>query len=142
MQYKTFQNLSISRLGMGNMRLPTLPDGKTVDEKKTRALLTYAYEHGVNYFDTAYSYHGGQSEPVVGKILRDFPRDTWYLASKMPGHEINPHFNPKAIFEEQLRRCQVDYFDFYLLHNVYERSVETYTDPKIGIVDYLLEQKA
>ena len=53
MQYKTFQNLSISRLGMGNMRLPTLPDGKTVDEKKTRALLTYAYEHGVNYFDTA-----------------------------------------------------------------------------------------
>lgn len=142
MQYKTFQNLSISRLGMGNMRLPTLPDGKTVDEKKTRALLTYAYEHGVNYFDTAYSYHGGQSEPVVSKILRDFPRDTWYLASKMPGHEINPHFNPKAIFEEQLRRCQVDYFDFYLLHNVYERSVETYTDPKIGIVNYLLEQKA
>ncbi len=142
MQYKTFQNLSISRLGMGNMRLPTLPDGKTVDEKKTRALLTYAYKHGVNYFDTAYSYHGGQSEPVVSKILRDFPRDTWYLASKMPGHEINPHFNPKAIFEEQLRRCQVDYFDFYLLHNVYERSVETYTDPKIGIVDYLLEQKA
>ena len=141
MQYKAFQDLKISCLGMGNMRLPLMEDGKTVDKEKTREMLTYAYEHGVNYFDTAYSYHGGQSEPVVGEILKDFPRDTWLLASKMPGHEINPNFNPRAIFEEQLRRCQVDHFDFYMLHNVYERSMELYLDPKVGIVDYLLEQK-
>jgi len=142
MQYKAFQDLKISRLGMGNMRLPVLADGKTVDKETTRKMLTYAYEHGVNYFDTAYSYHGGQSEPVVGEILREFPRDSFYLASKMPGHEINPHFNPKAIFEEQLRRCQVDYFDFYLLHNVCELSMPVYENQEFRILDYLLEQKA
>ena len=142
MLYKAFQDLKLSCLGMGNMRLPTLPDGHTVDKDKTRAMLEYAYHHGVNYFDTAYSYHGGQSEPVVGEILEQFPRDTWYIASKMPGHEINPHFNPKAIFEEQLRRCRVDYVDLYLLHNVCELSMPVYENDEFRILDYLLEQKA
>ncbi|MEA4964271.1 MAG: aldo/keto reductase [Oscillospiraceae bacterium] len=140
MQYRSFQGLTLSRLGMGNMRLPTTADGQ-VDLEKARAILEYAYQHGVNYFDTAYSYHGGQSEPVVGEILKQFPRDTWYLATKMPGHEINPNFQPKPIFAEQLRRCQVDYFDFYLLHNVYDKSVEVYSDESLGIIPFLQEQK-
>ena len=141
MEMKAFQDLQLSRLGMGNMRLPTGADGK-VDLQKTREMLEYAYAHGVNYFDTAYSYHEGQSEPAVGEIMKQYPRDSWYLASKMPGHEINPNFNPPAIFEEQIRRCQVDYFDFYLLHNVCELSLPVYNNPKFRIVDYLLEQKA
>ncbi len=97
MQYSEFQGLRLSRLGFGTMRLPLLPGGTDadIDEAQIAEMVRYAIEHGVNYFDTAYSYHGGQSEPVVSKILRDFPRDTWYLASKMPGHEINPHFNPR-----------------------------------------------
>ena len=137
---KPFGDLQLSCLGMGNMRLPTLPDGK-VDRETTRKMLEYAYAHGVNYYDTAYSYHGGESEPVVGEIMAQYPRDTWYLASKMPGHELNPNFNPPAIFEEQLRRCKVDYFDFYLLHNVCELSLPVYNNEKFRIVDYLLEQK-
>lgn len=141
MQYKAFKDLNLSRLGMGIMRLPTHPDG-SIDDEKARELVVHAYRSGINYFDTAYSYHGGKSEAFIGKVLQEFPRDTWHLASKMPGHEIRPNLDPKAIFEEQLCRCQVDYFDFYLLHNVYEKSIEVYTDPKLGIVDYLREQKA
>lgn len=140
MQTKAFQDLRLSCLGMGNMRLPTGADGK-VDLQKTRELLEYAYSHGVNYFDTAYSYNGGQSEPAVGEIMKQFPRESWYLASKMPGHEINPNLNPPAIFEEQLRRCQTDYFDFYLLHNVCELTLPVYDSQKLRIIDYLLEQK-
>lgn len=70
-----------------------------------------------------------------------FPRETYYLATKYPGHQIASSYNPSEIFEEQLKKCGVDYFDFYLLHNVYENSIHTYTDSRWGIVDYFLEQK-
>lgn len=140
MQYHNIQGLNLSALGMGNMRLPTTADGK-IDHDKAREIIQYAYDHGVNYFDTAFSYHNGESEPVLGEILKQYPRESFYLATKMPGHEINPNFQPRPIFFEQLRRCQVDYFDFYLLHNVYDKSAAVYLDENLGIVPFLLEQK-
>ncbi|MDR2101297.1 MAG: aldo/keto reductase [Treponema sp.] len=138
------------------MRLPTIGEQGPIDEKKAREIIEYAYEHGVNYFDTAYRYHNGESELVAGKVLGQFPRDTWYLATKMPGHMMGYRggklqllgylagqaiSSPADIFEDQLKKCGVDYFDFYLLHNLCETAYGFYTDEDLGVVEYLLEQK-
>lgn len=104
-------------------------------------MVDYAIKHGANYFDTAYGYHGGESERVIGQILKNYPRDSYYLASKFPGYEVRAEWNAKEQFEEQLKKCGVDYFDFYMLHNVYERNIETYFDERWNIVEYLIEQK-
>lgn len=143
MKQNDFQGLNLSILGFGAMRLPLTGSDRNspIDENAVNELLRYAQENGVNYYDTAYLYHGGQSEPVVARILKQFPRDSYYLATKFPGHYISASYNPKEIFEEQLKKCDVDYFDFYLLHNVYENSINTYTDPHWGIIEYFLEQK-
>jgi len=140
MIYNDFQDLSLSRLGFGTMRLPLKPDG-SVDEEATVAMTRYAMEKGINYFDTAYPYHGGMSEVVIGKALAEFPRESFYLATKYPGHQLAESYDPAEIFEEQLKKCGVDYFDFYLLHNIYENSIDTYLDPRWGIVEYFIEQK-
>lgn len=100
-----------------------------------------ALASGVNYFDTAYPYHGGHSEIALGKSLARHPRESFLLASKYPGHQIAESYDPAAVFEEQLEKCGVDHFDFYLLHNVYEASIDVYTDEKWGIADYFVEQK-
>ena len=141
MIYKQFQDKKLSMLGFGTMRLPLLADGVTIDEQQVAEMTAYAMEHGVNYFDTAHPYHQGNSERVIGRVLKNYPRESFYLADKYPGHQIASSYNPAATFEEQLEKCGVEYFDFYLLHNVYEKSVETYMDPRWGIVDYFLEQK-
>ncbi len=130
----------LSRLGFGCMRLPLTPE-KAVDEQELQRMTDYALEHGVNYFDTAWPYHGGQSELSVGKALAGHPREKWFLADKYPGHQIASSYNPAEIFEAQLKKCGVEYFDFYLLHNVYENSYGVYTDPQWGIPDYFMEQK-
>ena len=130
----------LSLLGFGTMRLPLKEDG-TIDEPQVAEMTAYAIEHGINYFDTAYPYHNGESERVIGRILKQYPRDSFYLANKYPGHQIFTNYDPAAIFEDQLKKCQVEYFDYYLLHNVYENSFKTYTDPKWGILDYFKEQK-
>ncbi len=140
MIYTEFQGKKLSQLGFGTMRLPTLPDG-TIDEAQLAQMTDYAMAHGINYFDTAYPYHNGLSEPAIGKALKAYPRESFCLATKYPGHQITRHYDPAAIFEEQLKKCGVEYFDFYLLHNVYEASVEVYLDPRWGIVDYFKEQK-
>lgn len=140
MIYRDFQDKKLSLLGFGAMRLPTREDG-SVDEEMVRDMTKYAIDKGVNYFDTAFPYHGGHSEIVMGKVLGEYPRDSYYLATKYPGHQISSSYNPAEIFEEQLKKCGVDYFDFYLLHNVYENSMDVYLDPKWGIVDYFKEQK-
>ena len=139
MQTNVFQELTLSRLGFGTMRLPQ-KDG-AIDEKQVFDMVDYALAHGVNYFDTAYPYHGGLSEVVAGRALGRHPRDKWLLATKYPGHQIASSYDPRAIFEEQLEKCGVEYFDFYLLHNVYENSMGVYMDPKWGILDYFREQK-
>ena len=109
MQYSEFQDLRLSRLGFGTMRLPLLPGGGEgdIDEARVAEMVRYAVEHGVNYFDTAYPYHASQSERVVGRVLKAYPRDSFYLATKFPGHQLAERYDPKAIFEEQLEKCGV-----------------------------------
>lgn len=131
----------VSLLGFGAMRLPTQENG-TIDREKAGKLVDVLYQGGVNYFDTAYVYHQGESEEFLGEALQKYPRDSFYLATKTPGHLINPDYDPADAFERQIRRCRTDYFDFYLLHNVMESSLPTYTDQKLKVMDYLLEQKA
>ncbi len=139
MIYSEFQDKKLSLLGFGAMRLP-VKDGE-IDQELVDQMVRYGIEHGVNYFDTAYPYHGGMSERVMGKVLSQYPRESYFLADKFPGHMILESYDPKTLFEEQLRRCNVEYFDFYLLHNVYEESVDRYLDPQWGIMEYLKEQK-
>ena len=140
MIFSEFQNKQLSLLGFGAMRLPTLADG-SVDEAQVERMVAYAMDHGVNYFDTAWPYHNGESEYVMGRVLSKYPRESFYLADKFPGHQYNDHYDPAAVFEKQLKKCGVEYFDFYLLHNVYERSMSVYLDPQWGILDYFREQK-
>ncbi len=140
MIYRKFKDLEISMLGFGLMRLP-LNEDKSVNEELTAQMVDYAMKHGINYYDTAAPYHNGASETVIGKILKNYPRDSFYLADKYPGHAIAEKYDPAETFEKQLRKCQVDYFDFYLLHNVYENSIGVYEDPQWGIIDYFIEQK-
>jgi len=142
MIYSDFQDKKLSLLGLGAMRLPVIPgtDGK-IDEAQVEKMVRIAMENGVNYFDTAYPYHAGQSEPVMGRVLSKYPRESFYLATKYPGHQYSENYDPAKTFAHQLERCGVDYFDFYLLHNVCEKSLDTYLDEKWGIVDYFVEQK-
>lgn len=124
------------------MRLPVVDsDQAAIDQPALDAMVNTAIASGVNYFDTAYPYHDGLSEVALGKSLARYPRDSYYLADKYPGHQIADSYNPAQIFEEQLAKCGVGHFDFYLLHNVYENSIDVYTDEKWGIADYFAEQK-
>ena len=138
-----FKGLNLSLLGFGAMRLPLSgSDGNApVDENATNEMVRFAHENGVNYYDTAAPYHNGQSERIIGSILRQFPRDSYYLATKYPGHQVSASFDPQTTFNEQLEKCGVEFFDFYLLHNVCEYSIHTYKDKRWGIIDYFLEQK-
>lgn len=142
MIYNDFQGIRLSALGMGNMRLPVIGgDDARIDVKASEEMIEYCMSHGINYYDTAYGYHGGNSEKVVGGILQKYDRDSFYIASKFPGYSLSNMPKVKEIFEEQLQKCRVDYFDFYLFHNVCEMNVDAYLDPKYGIYDYLMEQK-
>lgn len=143
MVYKKFQDLELSALGMGAMRLPLSSDNDAdINEKATAEMVAYAMEKGINYYDTAWGYHNGQSEIVMGKILRQYPRDSYYLASKFPGYDLSNMDKVEEIFEKQLEKTGMEYFDFYLFHNVCEINIDAYLDnEKYGLFDYLMEQK-
>jgi predicted aldo/keto reductase-like oxidoreductase len=142
MIYNNFKDLKLSALGFGTMRLPTINnDISNIDEEKTAEMIEYAISNGVNYFDTAWGYHMGMSEIAMGNILSKYPREKYYLATKFPGYDINNMGKVAEIFEKQLEKCKVDYFDFYLVHNVCEANIEYYLDEKYQTVEYLLEQK-
>ena len=159
MYYGEIAGVKVSALGMGNMRLPTF-DGQEnrIDCEKAREIIDYAMAHGINYYDTAYRYHGGESERFIGEALKKYPRDSFLLASKFPGHMMVkkeggvvgftgglagwPDNTVPGVFEEQLKKCQVDYFDFYLLHNVCERSLAIFDDPELKVVEFVKQQKA
>ncbi|MDR2340245.1 MAG: aldo/keto reductase [Deltaproteobacteria bacterium] len=130
----------LSALAFGAMRLPVLESG-AIDREAVHAMVDFAIGAGINYFDTAWAYHGGESESVMGESLSRFPRDSFCLATKFPGYEQRERWDPAEVFEEQLRKCRVGHFDFYLLHNVYERNLATYLDDSNGIVRYLLDQR-
>lgn len=137
---KNYVNMDeLSLLGFGAMRLPT-KDG-AIDEELTFKMVDYAIEHGVNYFDTAWPYHGGLSEIVIGKALSRYRRESYFLANKYPGHQHFKSYHPADIFEKQLEKCGVEYFDFYMFHNVCEMNIDAYLDPQYGIYDELIRQK-
>lgn len=143
MIYKQFQDLKLSALGMGAMRLPVL-DGEDakIDAAATEQMVDHAMAQGVNYYDTAWGYHNGQSELVLAKALSKYPRESYFLADKFPGYDLSNMDKVEEIFEAQLKKCGVEYFDFYLFHNVCEMNIDAYLDEKYGIFDYLMRQKA
>ena len=159
MIYKEFKDIKLSTLGFGAMRLPTNEKTSKIDEEKATEMIEHAYNNGVTYYDTAFFYHGGGSERILGKALAKFPRDTWYLGDKFPGNFMTYEndkllfdaewagmdkmtFNdPAEVFEYQLKNCGVDYFDFYMLHNITESTYSFYTNEKLGVINYLQEQK-
>ena len=152
MYYKDFLCNRVSALGLGLMRLPLktgknsrdgLRDGDNgaIDKQAVEEMVAYAFEHGINYFDTAWPYHNGNSELVIGEVLKKYDRDSFYLATKFPGFDLGNMPKVKEIFERQLEKCQVEYFDYYLIHNVCESNIDGYLNEEFGILDYMLEQK-
>ncbi len=142
MIYKQFKDKKLSALGFGTMRLPVINGNDAeIDEAAVEKMFDYAIANGVNYFDTAYGYHHGNSEIVTGKTLNKYPRDSYYIATKFPGYDLKNMDKVETIFPEQLKKTGMDYFDFYLIHNVCERNIEQYLDKKYRIYDYLCEQK-
>lgn len=142
MLYREFQGEKLSALGMGAMRLPVVDgDDARIDEAAAAAMVDYAMAHGVNYYDTAWGYHNGNSELVMGRALARYPRESYFLADKFPGYDLSNMDKVESIFEKQLEKCGVEYFDFYLFHNVCEMNIDAYLDPKYGIFDYLTAQK-
>lgn len=142
MEYSTMEKLGVkaSRLGFGCMRLPVTPEGK-IDEPRAMAMIDTAYKAGVNYFDTAFFYHQRTSEEFVGRALKRYPRDSFYLATKLPLSLIDTLDKAKEIYEGQFKKLQVEYFDFYLLHAVNANHWKKVKE--LGILDWLLgEQKA
>ena len=143
MIYRKFKDKELSAMGMGLMRLPKIDnDDSKIDEEHAQKMVDYAYENGINYFDTAWGYHAGNSETFIGKALKKYPRDSFYLASKYPGYSLKNFGKTEEIFNKQLEKCQVDYFDFYLIHNINEQNIEHYLDDeKYGTLSYICEQR-
>ena len=142
MIYKKFRDINLSALGMGAMRLPVI-DGNDadIDVAATQEMVDYALEQGINYFDTAWGYHDEKSEVVLGDCLSKHPREDFYLTTKFPGYDLSNMPKVKEIFEKQLEKCKVDYFDFYLFHNVCEMNIDAYLNEEFGIYEYLMEKK-
>ena len=142
MIYRDFQDIKLSGLGLGMMRLPVIDgDDSRIDEEKSAEMIDYAMKNGINYYDTAWGYHSGNSEFTAGKFLTKYPRKSYYLASKFPGYDNSNMPKVREIFEKQLEKCQTPYFDFYLFHNVYEGNIDDYLNPDFHIFEYLMEQK-
>ncbi|MBS7335678.1 MAG: aldo/keto reductase [Eubacteriales bacterium] len=138
MDYREMAGNRVSLLGYGCMRFPT-DDAGNIDEARAEALLLRAYEAGINYFDTAWPYHSGKSEPFVGKVMSKLPRDSFYLATKLPIWAIDSLDKAREIFDTQLEHLHSEYVDYYLLHALDEEKWEKCL--KLGIVDFLVEQK-
>lgn len=144
MIYRDYQGDKISMMAFGAMRLPVIDgdDGK-VDIPKAQALVDEAYKAGINYFDTAWGYHMGTSETVMGEALSKYPRDSFKLSTKFPGYDLSNFGKHEEIFYKQLEKCKVDYFDFYFLHNVCELNIDRYMDEeKYHTVEFFLRMKA
>ncbi len=143
MQYSEFNSIGkkISKLGFGLMRLPKLKDNEEIiDREEAFKLIDLAMKSGVNYYDTAYFYHGGDSEQFVSEALSKYPRESFYLATKLPGTYMRDEKKTvEELFNNQLKKCKVDYFDFYLLHAVNRDIMATFEEYKS--YEYLTEMK-
>jgi predicted aldo/keto reductase-like oxidoreductase len=140
MDKATWERLGIetSRLGFGCMRYPTLPNGE-IDAVLAEALMDKAYSAGITYFDTAWFYHDGKSEPFMGRCLAKYPRESYTIATKLPVAMLKSLDDAKRIFNEQLSRLQKDYVDFYLLHGLDAESFRHAVD--LGLDKYCDELK-
>lgn len=129
-------NMDLSSLGLGTMRLPTKRLKTRIDFDKAQEMVDYSIENGINYFDTAYVYHFGQSEGFLGKALRNYPRDSYNLATK---YFMLASKNYKRVFFKQLSRLNTNYIDFYLIHSVTDGSADRYIES--GAIEFFKEQK-
>lgn len=139
METRKFQGIGLSRLGMGNMRLPSVDPrdpGAPIDWERAHELIDRALALGINYFDTAYVYNNGESERCVGAAMVKHPRESFYLATK---YAIGADPDYRAVFEEQLSRLQTDYIDFYLIHCLTDGNLEEYLSS--GCIEYFEEQQ-
>lgn len=138
MKYIDFKNeIKLSNLGMGNMRLPQLGDDpRAIDYAKGQEIIDYCMSQGINYYDTAYIYHDGQSEVFLSKALAKYPRESYYLADKFK-LSANPDY--QAQFQEQLERLNVEYIDFYLLHGIADNNIDSYLNS--GCIEYFKQLK-
>ena len=141
MIYRSFKGQKLSQLGFGCMRFASDPETGEIDQAKVNAMFDLAIREGVNYFDTAYPYLGGKSEIAMAEALSGYPRESYYLADKFPGHSLTGPIDNIALFNVSLRKCRTDYFDFYLLHNVTEWSVQFYESEEYHIIPDLLQMK-
>ena len=133
-------NSDVSLLGLGCMRLPKVdPEKPNIDFEKAQEIVDYAYSHGINYYDTAYMYHEGESENFIGQALKKYPRESFNLTTKLPIWFAKSKEDVEKIFNEQLEKCQVDYFDFYLMHAMNKERLPLY---KEWAYDFLLKMKA
>lgn len=135
MEQRKIKEQSVSLLGMGCMRLPVDNQTGEIDEVLTEKMVDLAFEKGITYYDTAYPYHSGKSEIVIGKILKKYPRNQFCLADKLPIWECNSLEDVKNLFNEQLKKCQVEYFDFYLCHAMNKERYDIYK--KWNVFEYL-----
>ncbi|PKN71373.1 MAG: aldo/keto reductase [Candidatus Cloacimonetes bacterium HGW-Cloacimonetes-3] len=129
---------SISALSFGCMRFPTTPEGK-IDEEQSFAMLHHAYDNGVNYYDTAWVYHNGESEPFLGRFLQQVDRSKILVATKLPCWLIKNREDMDTYLNKQLERLQTDYIDYYLLHALNRSTWKDMND--LGILDFLQEAK-
>ena len=141
---RKFRNTEVSLLGLGAMRLPCKTPVKReanplIDYKKGQELVDAAYNNGVNYFDTAYMYHAGKSEKFIGTALKKYPRDSHFLADKLPIWMCPKKTDMEKVFRKQLERTDHDYFDFYLLHSLNKENYEKCE--KFGAYDFVLEKQ-
>ncbi|MDO4541900.1 MAG: aldo/keto reductase, partial [Bacillota bacterium] len=140
MEKRRFKDKKISLLGFGTMRMPVNGNNSgEIDEKAAEEMLSVAFEQGVNYVDTAYMYHNGKSETFLGRALKNYRRDSYYLATKMPMWQAKDSDGIAGIFEDQLKRLQTNYFDFYLCHNLNVNNFDI--TKKLKVYDYLSKQR-
>lgn len=140
MEYRMLDKLGIktSLLGFGCMRFPTTADGK-IDEERAQQMLEEAYAAGINYYDTAWPYHNGESEPFVGRAMKRYPRESFYFATKLPCWNVKTREDAVKIFTQQLEHLQTDYIDFYLLHALNKNSFHEMCE--LGVLEDLVELK-
>ena len=141
MIYSEFQGLQLSRLGFGCMRFSMDPKTGEIDQDKVNRMFDLAIKGGVNYFDTAYPYLGGKSEIAMAEALKKYPRESYYIADKFPGHSLPGPVDNIALFHLSLDKCKTDYFDFYLLHNITEWSVKIYESEDYHIIRDIVKMK-
>ena len=134
---RKFKDITVPLLGFGCMRLPM--ERNKVDMAELDRMAEYAMAHGANYFDTAYMYVEGKSETAMGKVLKNYNRSDIIIADKSPIYKMKTKEDVKKIFEEQLQKCQSDYFDFYMCHNINTNTVDNYR--KVKMYDELLKLK-